>query len=231
MTLTTTQNSNVFMSIQSAILVAVFALSATFSTTAQADIFNDLIDIRVDDLAAGATVAVATDVMPVEMDLELEHSGAGGFDIDINPLEGCDFHVTLIHWAPIDGFMIGSFDWQITDIHMRDEDGDIMFAKITGIEIDHANNQMPTSSIHFTDWVCSFTTGSFPSVSTGAINDYFVSVAVIGDTNKDCKINLLDVGPFVDLLAASEYAVEADINQDGLLNLLDVSEFVGLLAE
>ena len=53
----------------------------------------------------------------------------------------------------------------------------------------------------------------------------------LGDVNEDCRINLLDIEPFVDLLSNDGYSVQADVNQDGVLNLLDVSEFVSLLSE
>ena len=51
----------------------------------------------------------------------------------------------------------------------------------------------------------------------------------VGDVNGDGDINLLDVAPFVDLLASSMFQCEADINQDGAVNLLDVGPFVELL--
>lgn len=53
---------------------------------------------------------------------------------------------------------------------------------------------------------------------------------LLGDINRDCVINLLDVLPFVDLLASSEFHAEADINQDGVVNLLDVAPFIQLLS-
>ncbi len=209
-------------------LVATLILS---STIARADIFNDLINIEVDDVSAGEdAVASAYDIMPSATDLELEHSGGGGYDVDINPLPGCDFLVTIGHYAPVDGAPVGELAWEITDIHMRNSDGDEMFAKITDV-VPVGAPEIPTLSIEFTDWTCVINTGAFPSSSLGKINDYIVHVAVIGDVNEDCEINLLDVGPFVDLLANGGYSVEADINQDGALNLLDVSEFIGLLSE
>ena len=52
---------------------------------------------------------------------------------------------------------------------------------------------------------------------------------MIGDVNGDGAVDLLDVGPFVDLLTASGYSCEADVNQDGALDLLDVGPFVDLL--
>ena len=48
--------------------------------------------------------------------------------------------------------------------------------------------------------------------------------------NLDGVVDLLDVAPFVSLLAAGEFQTEADINEDGVVDLLDVAGFVALLA-
>ncbi len=52
----------------------------------------------------------------------------------------------------------------------------------------------------------------------------------LGDVNRDGRVNLLDVQPFVDLLTTGGFQVEADINQNGVVSLLDVDPFVALLA-
>ena len=52
----------------------------------------------------------------------------------------------------------------------------------------------------------------------------------IGDVNQDGVVNLLDVGPFVDVLTNGGFQTEADINQDGVVDLLDVAPFVELLS-
>lgn len=58
----------------------------------------------------------------------------------------------------------------------------------------------------------------------------FVGATVlIGDVNCDGAINLLDIGPFVDLINNGEFAEKADINQDDSVNLLDVEPFIDLL--
>ena len=53
---------------------------------------------------------------------------------------------------------------------------------------------------------------------------------VLGDINDDGVVNLLDVGPFVDLLSGGGFDPAADINGDGVVNLLDVGPFIDLLS-
>ena len=50
-----------------------------------------------------------------------------------------------------------------------------------------------------------------------------------GDVNLDGVVNLLDVGPFIDLLSTGDYQAEADVNKDGMVNLLDVQPFIDAL--
>ena len=52
----------------------------------------------------------------------------------------------------------------------------------------------------------------------------------LGDVNCDGAVDLLDVGPFVDLLINGEFLDKADINLDGEVNLLDVGPFVALIS-
>ena len=53
---------------------------------------------------------------------------------------------------------------------------------------------------------------------------------ILGDTNADGLINLLDVQPFVEAISDGTFLPAADINQDGAVNLLDVGPFVELLS-
>ena len=43
-------------------------------------------------------------------------------------------------------------------------------------------------------------------------------------------MNLLDVAPFIELLASGQFQLEADVNKDGQVNLVDVASFVSVLA-
>ena len=49
---------------------------------------------------------------------------------------------------------------------------------------------------------------------------------LVGDVNGDGAVNLLDVQPFVDLIANGGFSPAADGNGDGAVNLLDVQPFV-----
>lgn len=58
----------------------------------------------------------------------------------------------------------------------------------------------------------------------------FTTKTLLGDVNCDGTVDLLDVGPFVDLITNSEFSDKADINLDGEVDLLDVEPFVALLS-
>ena len=51
----------------------------------------------------------------------------------------------------------------------------------------------------------------------------------LGDINRDCMVNLLDVAPFVELLLNGQYDPVADFNADGVVDLLDIELFVQAL--
>ncbi len=50
-----------------------------------------------------------------------------------------------------------------------------------------------------------------------------------GDVNMDGVVNLLDVGPFIDILNSGGFQAEADVNKDGVVNLLDVNPFIDVI--
>ena len=77
------------------------------------------------------------------------------------------------------------------------------------------------------DLATSGTTASSDKVLTVLLNQPTV---ILGDVNLDYEVNLLDVGPFVDILANSKFLPQADVNQDGAVDLLDVTPFVDLLS-
>ena len=105
--------------------------------------------------------------------------------------------------------------------------------------------------VNFTDWANDITIvdgGSLSSISAFAEdaegNLYLVNLAgglyqivgaefenqiLLGDVNLDGEVNLLDVGPFVQLVGSGEFQLEGDVNLDGIVNLLDVTPFIVIL--
>ena len=72
----------------------------------------------------------------------------------------------------------------------------------------------------------------YVSTQDGISNVYVHKVTndfLLGDINGDGAVNLLDVNPFVELIANGKFDKAADINGDGAVNLLDVDGFVALL--
>ncbi|MEM9409543.1 MAG: dockerin type I domain-containing protein [Planctomycetota bacterium] len=104
-------------------------------------------------------------------------------------------------------------------------DGDTSSVFIDSFEFQETrlgNNGAVYSLVNFED-----VNGS--PIGSGFI-EFFVETVLLGDVNRDGEINLLDVAPFVELLANNEFQIEADTNQDGAVNLLDVDPFIALLA-
>lgn len=62
-----------------------------------------------------------------------------------------------------------------------------------------------------------------------AILNLQANIVATGDINGDGTIDLLDVGPFVELLQMGTFSEQADINGDGVVDLLDIGPFVELL--
>ena len=65
-------------------------------------------------------------------------------------------------------------------------------------------------------------------IDTQSVNLVVESIGetvLVGDVNGDGFVDLLDVAPFVEILANGEFQLEADINGDGAVNLLDVTGF------
>ena len=64
----------------------------------------------------------------------------------------------------------------------------------------------------------------------GSATVFVGSPILLGDVNGDDSVSLLDVAPFVDLIASGPFNAEADTNCDGSINLLDIAPFVAILS-
>ena len=65
--------------------------------------------------------------------------------------------------------------------------------------------------------------------SSSNVSVLLSNCTLLGDINLDGSVNLLDVGPFVELVSKGIFQAEGDINGDGVVNLLDVGPFIDLL--
>ena len=79
-------------------------------------------------------------------------------------------------------------------------------------------------------WDRELTSTEIDEVYNAGLNGDSLLGGLLGDVNCDGAVDLLDVGPFVDLLTAGDFSAKADINGDGAVDLLDVGPFVDLLA-
>lgn len=145
------------------------------------------------------------------------------------------------------GGVLPGQDSQFFQISLADFDGDgdldISGNRIgfSGFSVDILRN---SGNANFEDWQ-SLPLGTFAIDSADFNNDGDIDLIAAfeevtvglnpcflpGDVNLDDAVNLLDVGPFVDLLTAGGYQIEADVNQDRVLDLLDVGPFVELLLD
>ena len=71
--------------------------------------------------------------------------------------------------------------------------------------------------------------GSTTQTLTISVDYEVVVTFVLGDVNCDGVTNLLDIGPFIEVLGSGTYSQKADINQDGSVNTLDIDPFVELI--
>ena len=94
---------------------------------------------------------------------------------------------------------------------------------------------IPLTDVSFLDNVGFTWEGQSPGGVAGAITvDNFEFSAdggkvLVGDVNCDGFVDLLDVGPFVDLITSGGSDPKGDINGDTFVDLLDVGPFVDLL--
>lgn len=96
--------------------------------------------------------------------------------------------------------------------------GSGMFVDPAGIAVDFDNNRL-------------FVANKGDNNGNIMVFSILVDQVVLGDINCDGSVDLLDVQPFVDLIASGGFSDKADMNQDGIVNLLDVGPFVAALAE
>ena len=168
-----------------------------------------------------------------------DHGGGGwAFETDRGPQVTCFADGTIVS-ASQEGepIVVGQFEfdrWLQFELHISLEDNNYdLYYGPRGENIDliasDLNFRTP-SLLSFIDRVTIAYFGEIPFL--GAAHQYFdnFELIILGDVNQDGELNLLDVGPFVEVISSGDYQVEADVNKDGNVDLLDVARFVELLS-
>ena len=172
-------------------------------------------------------------------------SGAGGvetFDA-FNDAGAGDFEVTLTGISA-GSYVLGAYSDQLGGIQFTDATGDLVevhaFGPPSGDTIGSAIGAVVTGFGDGSDLSVTFTDTATPAQQNNPAfqnrsNFSFVAIAeadggILGDVNCDGAADLLDVGPFVDLLTNGGFSAKADIDGNGAVNLLDVGPFVELLS-
>ena len=73
--------------------------------------------------------------------------------------------------------------------------------------------------------------GQSPMNMAGAItvDNFSVSVALLGDVDQDGTISFADLSPFLSLISSGGFQLEADVNCSGTVDFADISPFISLL--
>lgn len=145
----------------------------------------------------------------------------------INDIFGGAYFETSGHWQPNRLTRIGFVVTEAGEIKIY-QDGALIFTGEDNADAPFGNGNPSGIGQLRIEKGLSFNAGSSSLLIDNISN--LMSRFQLGDVNQDGVINLLDVQPFVDLLATGDFLPEADVNGDGDVNLLDVAGFVDLLA-
>ena len=164
----------------------------------------------------------ATDsMMPTDASITIEDNGGTNTpDLVISNLETMGLNPQIIQTADEFGQVHSHIDYFLSENAVQGGAYGILLRLVTD---NPAFGNSPSA------WLI-FNYGMDPNDFTELAIPAFAGTFVLGDVNGDGAVNLLDVGPFVDLLTNGEYLAAADINGDGVVNLLDVGPFVELLS-
>ncbi len=156
----------------------------------------------------------------------------GGFDVtgELLVLDSA----TSTSRSPLLGIFVADYnDWTMQDINFYN------FGFLFDIYFDSSQPAITGqytanfSNLGFTGIPIAGTIGDVITnspVTPDVIGQWQIVSLLLGDVNGDGDVDLLDVGPFIELISNGEFQTEGDINQDGKVNLLDVGPFVELLA-
>ena len=152
---------------------------------------------------------------------------------------GVPGHLATLTNQEENDFLAEAFDGASGWIGLRQKPGSIEpdqgFQWVTNEELDFTNwnGNEPNNSGGDEEFVEIFN-GRWNDLSATSTRRYYLEYETkgnqLGDINCDGSLDLLDVDPFVTLLANGMFEPKADMNCDGFVDLLDVQPFVDLLA-
>ena len=174
-------------------------------------------------------------------------SGAAGVETfgAVNTVPGPgDFNVTVAG-ASAGSYVLGAYTDQLGAVQFTDVSGDLdpvhEFGGASGDIIGSAIGAVVTGFGNGSDLSATFTDTATPEQAQNSpafqnrSNFSYVAIeaaddaGLVGDVNCDGVVDLLDVGPFVELLTQGGFSPKADINGDGEVTLLDIAPFVDLI--
>lgn len=154
--------------------------------------------------------------------LETDGGGAGVFFDTGVPIALSGRVEFVINDLAMDIFVDGSMIYTGGIIGINGDPGITPGERLTSVVLQTANDFAGFGSEENID---DLSVNTDPCDSVGGTSCMFD----IGDINTDGAVDLLDVGPFVDLLTNAGFQCEADIDDNGAVDLLDVTPFVDLL--
>ena len=147
--------------------------------------------------------------------------------------------------ANISGYDIFQQSWDLSDFDFQLFEGQQYYLAATAIGGSFADgplipgatgngNTIGDSDDYFTLESSTFfppvpVNNIYPFCQTAVRLTAISNKVLLGDINCDGTVNLLDVAPFVDLIASGEFSPKGDFDSDGAVNLLDVAPFVNAI--
>ena len=158
-------------------------------------------------------------MMPTDATITItDNAGTNTADLEIGNLELMGPNPQFIQTADGLGEVHAHIDFALSEDAVFGAYG--FLARLTS-----SNSEIEDSPLFWLVYNYGMSSAEFDDLAIPA----FAGELILGDVNGDGEVNLLDVGPFVDLLGTGGYLPAADINGDGAVNLLDVGPFVDLI--
>ena len=129
---------------------------------------------------------------------------------------------------PVDAAAFSISTWQGETTFSALLGGEVVETHVASTGFTSVNNFFGFEGIVFDEIVVEISADN--GIDIGIIDNLQYNLfGTLGDVNCDGSVDLLDVSPFVNLIARKDFDTKADVNQDGVVNLLNVAPFVELI--